>query len=95
MTGYPWDDEIPMVIDAVAYNAWPHAATVITARKAHTCVMADDVSWARACHPVHAGEKYIRVRVFRPQGRPPVTAAVCAACADGCPTLPRIPEESP
>ncbi len=61
---------------------------VVTARKAHGCAMADDGSWARACHTVQPGEQYVRVTMFWPWNRAPLSAAVCAACADGCPTLP-------
>lgn len=86
------DDAIQAVIDAVAYNAYPNTAKVITARKSHLCSMAPDVSWGRACRTIRPGEQYVRVTVFWPARRAPITAAVCAACVDGCHTLPRIPE---
>lgn len=88
-------DEENAFIDAVAYNAFPTAMKVVKARKAHHCVVSADVSWGRACHPVRPGEQYVRVTMFWPWRRAPLVGAVCSACAQDCPTLPRISEESP
>lgn len=89
----PWENDADLaIIDAIAYNAWPHVAKVVTARKSHLCSMVEDVSWGRACRTVRPGERYVRVTVFWPCSHAPLSAAVCAACADGCHNLPRIPE---
>lgn len=83
MSAKALEGEFAAIVEAIAYNTWPHTSKAVTARKSHACVMAEDVSWFRACHPIRPGERYVRVAVFWPWSRAPLTAAVCDACADG------------
>lgn len=84
-------DEEDVIAEAVAYNTYPYTAKVVRARKSHRCVVSRDVSWARACHSVRPGERYVVVTVFAAPR--PARAAVCSACAEGC-ALPDAYEES-